>query len=230
MKSLKSKSGNVPQTWSNPIMENFKVPSKAQKLDFNKMLWKFITMYDDTDMHNWVMYHTNLKNRVFKIPLIEYRNYYSINERFKIRIMDCLVKLWIVFSLYIERFHHSTKEVTGYEFENIMGNSYKFIFQLLEIMNQIWISINDSYTVIHQYSWIMDIHQTYMINMKCKYFMVLQKLQSDPCKKMVHFHSKINFVKLSILMPCINKLYLSTLCRLMHRSQQVSDYQLIYSN
>ena len=49
-------------------------------------------------------------------------------------------------------------------------------------MLQIWISITDSCTVIHLYSWIMHIHQTYMINMKCKYFMGLQKLQSDPCK------------------------------------------------
>ena len=133
----------------------------------------------------------------------------------------CLVKLWIVFSLYRERFHHSTKEVTGYEFEDIMGNSYKLIFQLPEIIIQIWISITNSCTVIYKYAWVMDIHQTYMINMKCKYFMVLQKLQSDP-RKMDPFHSKINFVKLSILMPCINKLYLSTLCRLMHRNQQVS--------
>ena len=63
-----------------------------------------------------------------------------------------------------------------------MGNSYKLIFQLPEIIIQIWISITDSCTAIYQYSWIMDIHKTYMMNKKCKYFMVLQKLQSDPCK------------------------------------------------
>ena len=44
-------------------------------MDFIKMPWKFITMYDDTDMDNWVTYHTNLKNWIFKILLIEYRNY-----------------------------------------------------------------------------------------------------------------------------------------------------------
>ena len=85
-------------------------------------------------------------------------------------------------------------------------NSY---FSYRELWFNFGFSITDSCTVIHPYSWIMDIHQTYMINMKCKYFMVLQKLQSDPCK-MGHLHSKINFVKLSILIPCINKLYLST--------------------
>ena len=98
----------------------------------------------------------------------------------------------MVFSLYIEGYHPSTKEVTGYEFENIIGNWYKFIFQLTEITIQIWISITDSCTVIHQYSWIMDIHQTYMINMKCKYFMVLHKLQSDPFKN-GSFSSKNKF-------------------------------------
>ena len=42
-------------------------------LDFNEMLWKFITMYDDMDMHNWVTYHTNLENWIFKILLMENR-------------------------------------------------------------------------------------------------------------------------------------------------------------
>ena len=30
-------------------------------------------MYDDTDMHNWVTYHTNLENYIFKIQLMENR-------------------------------------------------------------------------------------------------------------------------------------------------------------
>ena len=30
-------------------------------------------MYDDMDMHNWVTYHTNLENWIFKIQLIENR-------------------------------------------------------------------------------------------------------------------------------------------------------------
>ena len=42
-------------------------------LDFNEMPWKFLTMYDDMDMHNWVMYHTNLENWIFKILLMENR-------------------------------------------------------------------------------------------------------------------------------------------------------------
>ena len=45
------------------------------------------------------------------------------HERFKIQIMDLLSKLWIIFYIYRERFHNSTKEVAGFEFEIIMDNS-----------------------------------------------------------------------------------------------------------
>ena len=42
-------------------------------LDFNKVPWQFITMYDDTVMYNWVTYYTNLENWIFKIILMENR-------------------------------------------------------------------------------------------------------------------------------------------------------------
>ena len=56
-------------------------------LDLNKMLWKFITIYDDTDMHNWVTYRTNLENWIFKIVSMENR---TISPRIKIWIIDLI--------------------------------------------------------------------------------------------------------------------------------------------
>ena len=60
-------------------------------LDFNKILWKFITMHDDTDMNNIVTYHTYLEDRIFKILLMENRTISPwMTERFQIQIMELL--------------------------------------------------------------------------------------------------------------------------------------------
>ena len=46
-----------------------------------------------------------------------------------------------------------------YEFSIIMGNSSKSIFQVWRMMIQIWISVTNSCTTIHYYTWITYTHQ-----------------------------------------------------------------------
>ena len=52
------------------------------------MLWKFITMYDNTDMRYWVMDHTKLESRSSKNSIDGNSNNTSLNDRFRIGKMD----------------------------------------------------------------------------------------------------------------------------------------------
>ena len=57
-------------------------------LDFNKMRWKFVTTYDNTDMRNWVRYRTNLETWISNKSIDGKSNDRLLNERFEIRITD----------------------------------------------------------------------------------------------------------------------------------------------